>query len=83
MGRAGVVLGIERSRLAPAGRDWHQLLELCSLSGVLLNPVYAGYFVWGRRQVGQRRKAPGRPSTGRVVKDSTEWLVLLPARLPA
>jgi len=215
MGRAGVVLGTEMSRLARTGRDWHQLLELCSLSGVLLadpdgvydpgyyndrlllglkgtmseaelylirqrmlsgrlakaergelavplpigyarrpsgeavldpdeqaqhvvrlvfgafstlgtingvlrylvghevqlpvrvhagpskgelewrrptretlqnmlhNPVYAGYFAWGRRQVDQRRKAPGRPSTGRVVKDSTEWLVLLPGRLPA
>ncbi len=36
MGRAGVVLGIEVSRLARTGRDWHQLLELCCLSGVLL-----------------------------------------------
>ena len=35
MGRVGVVLGIEMSRLARSGRDWHQLLELCSLSGVL------------------------------------------------
>jgi DNA invertase Pin-like site-specific DNA recombinase len=215
MGRAGVVLGIEMSRLARTGRDWHQLLELCSLSGVLLadpdgvydpgvyndrlllglkgtmseaelylirqrmlsgklakaergelaiplpigyvrrpsgevtldpdeqaqhvvrlvfsafrrlgtlngvlrylvdqeiqlpvrvhsgpskgelewrrptretlqimlhNPVYAGYYAYGRRQVEPRRKVPGRPSTGRVVKDSSEWLVLLPGRLPA
>ena len=36
MGRAGVVLGIEMSRLARTGRDWHLLLELCCLSGVLL-----------------------------------------------
>jgi DNA invertase Pin-like site-specific DNA recombinase len=215
MGRAGVVLGIEMSRLARTGRDWHQLLELCSLSGVLLadpdgvydpgfyndrlllglkgtmseaelylirqrmmsgklakaergelaiplpigyvrrpsgevifdpdeqaqhvvrlvfatfsrlgtingvlrylvdqeiqlpvrvhggpakgeiewrrptretlqimlhNPVYAGYYAYGRRQVEPRRKVAGRPSTGRVVKDSSEWLVLLPGRLPA
>jgi DNA invertase Pin-like site-specific DNA recombinase len=215
MGRAGVVLGTEMSRLARTGRDWHQLLELCSLSGVLLadpdgvydpgvyndrlllglkgtmseaelylirqrmlsgklakaergelaiplpigyvrrpsgevtldpdgqaqhvvrlvfsafrrlgtlngvlrylvgqeiqlpvrvhsgpsrgeiewrrptretlqimlhNPVYAGYYAYGRRQVEPRRKVPGRPSTGRVVKDSSEWLVLLPGRLPA
>ena len=26
---------------------------------------------------------PGRPDTGRVVKDASEWLVLLPGRLPA
>jgi DNA invertase Pin-like site-specific DNA recombinase len=215
MGRVGVVLGIEMSRLARTGRDWHQLLELCSLSGVLLadpdgvydpgfyndrlllglkgtmseaelylirqrmlsgklakaergelaiplpmgyvrrpsgevildpdeqaqhvvrlvfgtfarrgtlngvlrylvdhqvqlpvrahagpskgeiewrrpnretlqimlhNPVYAGYYAYGRRQVEPRRKVPGRPSTGRVVKDTGEWLVLLPGRLPA
>ena len=202
MGRVGVVLGIEMSRLARTGRDWHQLLELCSLSGVLLadpdgvydpgvyndrlllglkgtmseaelylirqrmlsgrlakaergelaiplpigyvrrpsgevildpdeqaqhvvrlvfstfrrmgtlngvlryladqevqlpvrvhsgpskgeiewrrptretlqimlhNPVYAGYYAYGRRQVEPRRKVPGRPSTGRVVKDA-------------
>jgi DNA invertase Pin-like site-specific DNA recombinase len=215
MGRVGVVLGIEMSRLARTGRDWHQLLELCSVSGVLLadpdgvydpgvyndrlllglkgtmseaelylirqrmlsgrlakaergelaiplpigyvrrpsgevildpdeqaqhvvrlvfstfrrlgtlngvlryladqqvqlpvhvhsgpakgelewrrptretlqimlhNPVYAGYYSYGRRQVEPRRKVPGRPSTGRVVMDSSEWLVLLPGRLPA
>jgi len=215
MGRVGIVLGIEMSRLARTGRDWHQLLELCSLSGVLLadpdgvydpgfyndrlllglkgtmseaelylirqrmlsgklakaergelaiplpigylrrpsgevildpdeqaqhvvrlifdtfarlgtlnavlrylvghqvqvpvrahagpakgeiewrrpnretlqimlhNPVYAGYYAYGRRQVEPRKKIPGRPSTGRVVRDSAEWLVLLPGRLPA
>ena len=217
MGRVGIVLGIEMSRLARTGRDWHQLLELCCLSGVLLadpngvydpgyyndrlllglkgtmsehelyldplvagccraswprpsavtwpsrcrsatcaclsgeavldpdeqaqhvvrlvfsafarlgtlngvlrylveqevqlpvrvhsgpskgelewrrptretlqnmlhNPVYAGYYAYGRRQVEPRRKVPGLPSTGRVVKGSDEWLVLLPGRLPA
>jgi DNA invertase Pin-like site-specific DNA recombinase len=36
MGRVGIVLGIEMSRLARTGQDWHQLLELCALSGVLL-----------------------------------------------
>src|SRR6516225_608506 len=215
MGRAGIVLGIEMSRLARTGKDWHHLLELCSLSGVLLadpdgvydpgfyndrlllglkgtmseaelylirqrmlsgklakadrgelaiplpigyvrrpsgevaldpdeqarhvvrlifdtfarlgtlngvlrylvdqqvqlpvrvhsgpakgeiewrrptretlqvmlhNPVYAGYYAYGRRQVEPRRKVPGRPDTGRVVKDASEWLVLLPGRMPA
>jgi hypothetical protein len=28
----GIVLGIETSRLARSGREWHQLLELCALS---------------------------------------------------
>ena len=54
-----------------------------TLQIMLHNPVYAGYYAYGRRQVEPRRKVPGRPSTGRVVKDSGEWLVLLPGRLPA
>ena len=36
MGHVGLVLGIEMSRLARAGHDWHQLIELRSLSGALL-----------------------------------------------
>src|SRR5258708_7792192 len=36
MGRAGIVLGTEMSRLARTGRDWHQVLEVCSVAGVLL-----------------------------------------------
>jgi DNA invertase Pin-like site-specific DNA recombinase len=215
MGRVGLVLGIEMSRLARTGRDWHQLIELCSLSGALLadldgvydpsyyndrlllglkgtmseaelylirqrmeggkrakaergelplrppigywrrpsgetvfepdeqartvvrlifdtfarvgtingvlrhlvahgvqmpvrsasgpdkgdltwrrptretlqimlrNPVYAGYYAYGRRQTETRRKKPGRPSTGRVVTAMDQWHVLLPDRLPA
>jgi DNA invertase Pin-like site-specific DNA recombinase len=43
MGRAGVVPGIEMSRLARIGKDWHQLLELCSLPGVLLADPDAVY----------------------------------------
>ena len=54
-----------------------------TLQNMLHNPVYAGYYAYGRRQVEPRRKVPGRPSTGRVVKGSDEWLVLLPGRLPA
>jgi DNA invertase Pin-like site-specific DNA recombinase len=36
MGHVGLVLGLEMSRLARVGRDWHQLVELCSLAGALL-----------------------------------------------
>ncbi|MBC2875605.1 MULTISPECIES: recombinase family protein [Streptomyces] len=32
----GLVLGVEMSRLARSGREWHQLLELCALAGALL-----------------------------------------------
>jgi hypothetical protein len=36
MGRVGLIVGFEMSRLARTGRDWHQLLELCTLSDTLL-----------------------------------------------
>src|SRR5260370_43777 len=43
MGRVGIVVGIEMSRLARTGRDWEQLLELCCLSGCLLADPEAVY----------------------------------------
>src|SRR6266571_2895919 len=39
----GIVLGIEMSRLARSGREWHQLLELCALSGTLLGDMEGIY----------------------------------------
>jgi DNA invertase Pin-like site-specific DNA recombinase len=36
MGRAGIVLGLEVSRLARNSSDWHRLLELCALSRTLI-----------------------------------------------
>jgi DNA invertase Pin-like site-specific DNA recombinase len=36
MGRAGVVLGLEVSRLARNNCDWHRLLEICALSDTLI-----------------------------------------------
>jgi DNA invertase Pin-like site-specific DNA recombinase len=36
MGRAGIVLGLECSRLARNSADWHRLLEICALSGTLI-----------------------------------------------
>ena len=36
MGRAGIVLGLEVSRLARNSADWHRLLEICALTGTLI-----------------------------------------------
>lgn len=36
MGRAGIVLGLEVSRLARNNADWHRLLEICALAGTLI-----------------------------------------------
>lgn len=36
MGRAGIVLGLEVSRLARNSTDWHRLIELCALTNTLI-----------------------------------------------
>ena len=36
MGQAGIVLGLEVSRLARNSTDWHRLLEICALSETLI-----------------------------------------------
>ena len=36
MGRAGMVLGLEVSRLARNSTDWHRLLEICALTDTLI-----------------------------------------------
>ena len=49
--------------------------ELCwrrpsreTLRNMLHNPIYAGYYAYGRRRVDPRCKAPHRPSTGRMMQ---------------
>jgi DNA invertase Pin-like site-specific DNA recombinase len=54
-----------------------------TLQTVLRHPIYAGSYVYGRRQHDPRRGRPGRPSTGRVVADPAAWHALLPGRCPA
>ena len=36
LGRVGVVMGLEVSRLARNSSDWHRLLEICALSETLI-----------------------------------------------
>lgn len=36
MGRAGMVMSLEVSRLARNSSDWHRLLEICALTGTLI-----------------------------------------------
>ena len=36
MGSAGIVMGLEVSRLARNNADWHRLLEICALADTLI-----------------------------------------------
>jgi hypothetical protein len=50
---------------------------------LLKHPLYAGAYVYGRRQEDHQRQHPGHPRTGRVVVAAQDWLAFLPERAPA
>ena len=54
-----------------------------TLQNMLKNPIYAGVYAYGKRQVDPRRKHPGRPSTGRVVIDKEQWHAFIEESFPA
>jgi DNA invertase Pin-like site-specific DNA recombinase len=43
IGRAGIVLGLEVSRLARNSTDWHRLLEICALTDTLILDEHGVY----------------------------------------
>jgi DNA invertase Pin-like site-specific DNA recombinase len=54
-----------------------------TLQQILKHPLYAGAYVYGRRQDDPRRHRPGRPRSGRVVMAPSEWLAFMPEQCPA
>ena len=51
--------------------------------GILHHPIYAGAYVYGRRESNPKKIVPGRPGTGRRWADPDDWDVLIKDRLPA
>jgi DNA invertase Pin-like site-specific DNA recombinase len=54
-----------------------------TLQNLLKHPLYAGAYVYGRRQMDRRRYQPERPQSGRGVMSPSDWHALLPDRCPA
>src|SRR5258708_31438920 len=54
-----------------------------TLQNLLKHPLYAGAYVYGRRQQDRRRHQPGHPRSGRVVMARSDWHALLPEGFPA
>src|SRR5688572_4920621 len=54
-----------------------------TLQNLLRHPSYAGAYRFGYRPVDPRKKQPGRPNTGRLIRRPEECLVLIRDRLPA
>ena len=54
-----------------------------TLQNLLRHPSYAGAYRFGHRPVDPRKKQPGRPHTGKLIRRPEDCLVLIRDRLPA
>ncbi len=54
-----------------------------TLQTVLKHPLYAGAYVYGRRQEDPRRRRAGQRRSGRVVMAREDWLAFVPDHAPA
>lgn len=76
-------LGIRvREGVAKGTLEWRRPSRM-TLQNLLKNPMYAGAYAYGRRQVDPRKHQPGRPRTGRVTCGPERYHVLIPDRVPA
>jgi DNA invertase Pin-like site-specific DNA recombinase len=85
LARNDIRLGVRVREGPSAGRGqlvWRRPNRM-TLQNVLKHPLYAGAYVYGRRQDTPRRKQAERPRSGRVVMRRAEWHALLPDHCPA
>jgi DNA invertase Pin-like site-specific DNA recombinase len=54
-----------------------------TLQNLLRHPCYAGAYRFGHRPTDPRKKQPGRPTTGKLIRRPEDCLVLIRDRLPA
>lgn len=54
-----------------------------TLQNLLKHPLYAGAYIYGRRQDDSRRKRAEQPRSGRVVMQRADWHAFLPDHAPA
>lgn len=80
----GVQIGVRRRTRPDLGRlEWRRV-HRGMIVNILRNPIYAGVYAYGRRQVDPRRQRPGRSGTGRtpLLLAPDQWQVCLRDRLP-
>ena len=68
LGQVGLVLALEVSRLARSSADWHQLLDLCALTGTLIADA-DGVYSPERLQRPAAARAQGHDVRGRAAPD--------------
>jgi DNA invertase Pin-like site-specific DNA recombinase len=79
----GIELGVRRREGPAKGTLEWRCPKRSTLQTFLKNPIYAGAYAYGRRQVDGRKKQPGRPSSGRVARPPQGYHVLLKDFVPA
>jgi DNA invertase Pin-like site-specific DNA recombinase len=85
LARHDIRIGV-RLREGPAASRGHLVWRRpnrMTLQNLLKHPLYAGAYVYGRRQDDPRRKQPARPHSGRVVMRRADWHAFLRDRCPA
>lgn len=50
---------------------------LSAIHSILKNPAYAGAFAYGRRQADAAKRVGGRQSTGRLRKETKDWIAIV------
>jgi DNA invertase Pin-like site-specific DNA recombinase len=77
-------IGVRRRTGADrGGLEWHRP-HRGMIVNMLRNPIYAGAYVYGRRQTDPRRQKPGHRGTGRTpLVEPADWQACVRDRFPA
>lgn len=78
-----ILLGVRNHRGPDRGKLAWRPVNGATLLGILHHPVYAGAYVYGRRETNPKKVVPGKPGRGRRWADIADWDVLIKDRLPA
>lgn len=76
-------IGVREHRGPDRGQLTWRPVNQATLLGILHHPVYAGAYVYGRRETNPKKVVPGKPSRGRRWASRADWDVLLKDKLPA
>lgn len=79
----GILIGLRDHRGVNKGQLQWRRANQATLLGILHHPVYAGAYVYGRRETNPRKVVPGRPGCGRRWARPEDWDVLIHDKLPA
>lgn len=80
----GLQIGVRRRTGGDRGAlEWHRPHRGMVIN-MLRNPIYAGAYVYGRRQTDPRRQQPGRRATGRTpLVEPEDWQACVRDLIPA